>query len=63
MKRCVICGARTKRHKGETCGPVCTKAHKAGISREAQLALDMDGRGWATGDRSSRRALIVESFR
>ena len=44
MKRCVICNARSGH--GATCDTVCTKARKNGVSREEQLALDMDGQEW-----------------
>jgi hypothetical protein len=45
--RCIICGARSH---GKTCDAVCTKARKAGVTREEQLRLDMDDWQWTTRD-------------
>jgi hypothetical protein len=51
--RCIICGARSH---GKTCDRVCTKARKAGVSREEQLRTDMDSWQWTT------KALQVKVF-
>jgi len=45
--RCIICGARSH---GKTCDTVCTKARKAGVSREEQLRLDMGKQAWTARD-------------
>jgi hypothetical protein len=45
--RCIICGARSH---GATCDKVCTKARKAGRTREEQLRFDMDDWQWTAKD-------------
>jgi hypothetical protein len=51
--RCVICGARAR--SGATCGGVCTRARKNGVSRETQFYLDMEAQEWTWRDSSVRQ--------
>ena len=45
--RCLICAARCQ---GSTCDIHCTRARKAGISREQQIARDMNSHPWTAHD-------------
>ena len=51
--RCVIWGAKAR--SGLTCSGVCTRARKKHVTREKQLALDMDGHGWTWRESSVRQ--------
>ena len=51
--RCVICGARAR--SGLTCSAVCTRARKAGVSREEQFLADMEAHGWTWRDTALRQ--------
>jgi hypothetical protein len=52
MKRCIVCGARAR---GITCGGSCTRARKAGVSRENQLRREMDEKDWSFREFDLRR--------
>ena len=52
MTRCVVCGARAR--VGTICSAMCTRARKAGVSREEQIRNEMDSRDWSSRDYALR---------